>query len=187
MPQYAALDVSNEETAIHVIDETGAVVWRGKRASDPDVLTTTLRRYAPDLVRVGLETGPLTPWLYHTCKALGLPIVCLDARHASAATALQRNKTDARDAETLAQLVRMGWYREARVKSYAAHAARHLVGARAQLMGVAIDLSNQIRSTLKTFGLMAGRGAGRAIEIQVHKLIVARLTIAAIVEPLLAH
>jgi transposase len=72
------------------------------------VLTTALRRYAPDLVRVGLETGPLTPWLYHTCKALGLPIVCLDARHARAATALQRNKTDARDAETLAQLVRMG-------------------------------------------------------------------------------
>ena len=26
MPQYAALDVLNEETAIHVIDETGAVV-----------------------------------------------------------------------------------------------------------------------------------------------------------------
>ncbi|KOX43310.1 hypothetical protein ADL19_28415 [Streptomyces purpurogeneiscleroticus] len=69
MPQYAALDVSNEKTAIHVIDETGATVWRGKRASDPDVLTTTLRRHAPDLVRVGLETGPLTPWLYHTCKA----------------------------------------------------------------------------------------------------------------------
>lgn len=186
MPQYAALDVSNEETAIHVIDETGAVVWRGKRASDPDVLTTTLRRYAPELVRVGLETGPLTPWLYHSCKALGLPIVCLDARHARAATALQRNKTDARDAETLAQLVRMGWYREARVKSYAAHAVRHLVGARAQLMGVAIDLSNQIRSTLKTFGLMAGKGAGRAFENRVTELIEARPTIAAIVEPLLA-
>lgn len=28
MPHYAALDVSNEETAIHVIDETGATVWR---------------------------------------------------------------------------------------------------------------------------------------------------------------
>ncbi|BDL41778.1 IS110 family transposase [Methylorubrum sp. GM97] len=186
MPQYGALDVSNAETTIHVIDETGAVIWRGKRASDPDVLTTTLRRYAPDLVRVGLETGPLTPWLYQTCKALGLPIVCLDARHARAATALQRNKTDARDAETLAQLVRMGWYREARVKSYAAHAVCHLVGARAQRMGVAIDLSNQIRSTLKTFGLMAGKGAGRAFENRVTELIEARPTIAAIVEPLLA-
>jgi transposase len=49
---------------------------------------------------------------------------------------LQRNKTDARDAETLAQLVRTGWYREARVKGWAAHAVRHLVNARAQLVGV---------------------------------------------------
>lgn len=186
MPHYAALDVLNEETAIHIVDETGATVWRGKRASDPEVLATALRRHAPELVRVGLETGPLTPWLYHSCKALGLPIICLDARHARAATALQRNKTDARDAETLAQLVRTGWYREARVKSYAAHAVRHLVGARAQLMGISIDLSNQIRSTLKTFGLMAGKGMGRSFETRVHELIEARPAVAAIVEPLLA-
>ena len=77
MPRYAALDVSSKETANHIIDETGATLWRGKRASDPDVWTTPLRRHAPHLVRVGLDTGPLTPWLYHTCKALGLPIVCL--------------------------------------------------------------------------------------------------------------
>src|SRR3954469_11403407 len=150
MPHYAALDVSNEQTAIHVVDEAGRTVWRGKRASDPEALATALRRHAPDLVRVGLETGFLTPWLYHSLKAAGLPVVCIEARHARAATALQRNKTDANDAETLAQLVRTGWYREARVKSFAAHAMRHLVGARAQLMGVSVDLSNQIRSTLKT-------------------------------------
>jgi transposase len=35
MPHYAALDVSNAETAIHVVDEVGRTVWRGKRASDP--------------------------------------------------------------------------------------------------------------------------------------------------------
>ena len=56
MLHYAALDVSNEETAIHILDETGTTVWRGKRASDPEVLATALRRHAPELVRVGLET-----------------------------------------------------------------------------------------------------------------------------------
>jgi len=60
MPHNAALDVSNTETAIHVVDKTGRAVWRGKRASDPEALATTLRRYAPDLERVGLEMGPLT-------------------------------------------------------------------------------------------------------------------------------
>ena len=42
-------------------------------------------------------------WLYHSLKAAGLPIICLEARHARAATTLQRNKTDANDAETLAR------------------------------------------------------------------------------------
>jgi transposase len=186
MPHYAALDVSNEETAIHVVDEAGHTVWRGKRASDPEALATALRRHAPDLVRVGLETGFLTPWLYHSLKAAGLPVVCLEARHARAATTLQRNKTDAKDAETLAQLVRTGWYREARVKSFAAHAVRHLVGARAQLKGVSVDLSNQIRSILKTFGLMAGKGAGRSFAIRVRELLKGRPSLAAIVDPLLA-
>ncbi len=50
----------------------------------------------------------------------------------------------AHDAETLAQLVRTGWYREARVKGWAAHATRRLVGARSQLVGISIDLSNQV-------------------------------------------
>ena len=186
MPHYAALDVSNDETAIHVLDESGRTVWRGKRPSDPEALATALRRHAPELVRVGLETGFLTPWLDHSLKERGVPVVCLEARHARAATALQRNKTDANDAETLAQLVRTGWYREARVKSFAAHAMRHLVGARAQLIGVSVDLSNQIRSTLKTFGLMAGKGAGRAFASRVRELLDGRPTLAAIIDPLLA-
>jgi transposase len=186
MPHYAAFDVSNEQTAIHVVDEAGRTVWRGKRASDPDALAAALRRHAPDLVRVGLETGFLTPWLYHSLKAVGLPVVCLEARHARAATTLQRNKTDANDAETLAQLVRTGWYREARVKSFAAHAVRHLVGARAQLKGVSVDLSNQIRSILKTFGLMAGKGAGHRFALRVRDLLESRPSLAAIVDPLLA-
>ncbi len=162
MAHYAAFDVSDKETANHVLDEHGGLVWKGNRASEPEVLAAALRRHAPELVRVGLETGQLAPWLYHSLKALWVPVVCLDARHArGGATALQRNKIDARDAETLAQLVRTGWYREARVKGWAAHAVRHLVNARARLVGISTDLSNQIRSVLKTLGLRTRGRAGR--------------------------
>jgi transposase len=56
------------------------------------VLATALRRHAPELVRVGLETGQFAPWLYHSLQALGVPAVCLDARHAKAALSLQLNK-----------------------------------------------------------------------------------------------
>jgi transposase len=83
-------------------------------------------------------------------------------------------------------IVRTGWYREARVKSFAAHAVRHFVGARAQLKGMSVDLSNQIRSILKTFGLMAGKGAGHTFAIRVRELLEGRPSRAAIVDPLLA-
>lgn len=92
MVPYAAFDVSDKETAIHVLDEHGKSVWKGKRPSEPEALAAALRRHAPELERVGLEAGQLAPWLYHALKALGMPVVCRDARHARAATALQRNK-----------------------------------------------------------------------------------------------
>ena len=63
MAHYAAFDVSDKDTAIHVLDEHGRLVWKGKRASEPEVLATALRRHAPELRRVGLETGQLAPWL----------------------------------------------------------------------------------------------------------------------------
>ena len=57
MPLYAALNVSNDETAIHVLDETGRTVWHGKRPSDPEALATALRRHAPEPRRVGQDLG----------------------------------------------------------------------------------------------------------------------------------
>jgi len=72
------------------------------------------------------------------------------------------------------------------MKSFAAHAVRHLVRAQAQLMGVSIDLSNQIRSGLKIFGLVAGKGEGRAPAFRVRELLDGRPALAAIIDPLLA-
>ena len=68
--------------------------------------------------------------------ALGLPVVCIDARHAKAALAMQLNKTDANDALGLAQVVRTGWYREVAVKSEQSHRTRGLLAARAKLVSM---------------------------------------------------
>ena len=79
MTQYVGLDVSLKETKLHVLDEAGNRVWRGRCATDP-AIAATVRPYAPNAVRIGLETGPLTTWTALTTE--GLPMVCLDARHA---------------------------------------------------------------------------------------------------------
>src|SRR5215471_7507583 len=119
MTQYVGLDVSLKETKIHVLDEAGNRIWRGRCATEAAAIAAAVRRYAPTAVRIGLETGPLTTWLWTALTAEGLPMICLDARHAKKALDMKVNKTDANDAEGLAHLVRAGWYRRSGSKAAA--------------------------------------------------------------------
>jgi transposase len=57
-----------------------------------------VKQHAPHAVRIGLERGQLSSWLFHELKEAGLPVICVDARHAKAALSLKVNKTDANDA-----------------------------------------------------------------------------------------
>jgi transposase len=70
---YVGLDVSLETTSICVIDDAGAIIWRGKCSSDPDAIAATLRQHAPGAVRVGLETGQLSNWLTRSAWTPGTP------------------------------------------------------------------------------------------------------------------
>jgi len=117
MEQYVGLDVSLEQTSVCVVDGSGKTLWQGKCASTPEAIAATIRAKAPAVVRIGLESGPLSSWHWHELRKAGLPVVCLDARHAKAALALQLNKSDRNDARGLARIVRTGWYREVAVKS----------------------------------------------------------------------
>ena len=168
---YAGLDVSLDTTAICILDAKGAVVWRGKCASTPEAIRDALRQHAPALVRAGLETGQLSNWFTHGLRRLGVPVVCLDARHAKAALKLQLNKTDANDALGLAQIVRTGWYREVAVKSVDSQLVRSMLTTRAQLVRMRVDLANQIRGVLKPFGLIAGKGGGQPFVERVRILV----------------
>jgi transposase len=169
--QYVGLDVSLSQTSICVIDVNGKTLWQGKCASTPAALAAAIRTKAPGAVRIGLESGPLSSWHWHELRNLGLPVVCLDARHAKAALSLQLNKTDQNDARGLAQIVRTGWFREVAVKSVDSQLLRSLLTTRAQLVRMRVDLANQIRGVLKPFGLVAGKGGGRAFMDRVRSLV----------------
>ncbi len=155
---YAGLDVSLDTTSVCVLDAKGAVVWRGQCASTAEAIRDALRKHAPALVRVGLETGLLSNWLTHSLRGMRLSVVCLDARHAKAALRMQINKTDANDAHGLAQIVRTGWYREVAVKGMDSHTLRLLLVARSQLVPQRQAIANMVRGLLKAFG----RGQRRA-------------------------
>ncbi len=60
MKYYAGLDVSLEETAICVVDETGGIVRELRAAREPQALITALSEMGLALERVGLEACSLT-------------------------------------------------------------------------------------------------------------------------------
>lgn len=167
MPLYVGLDVSQKDTEVCVIDGDGRRTWRGKCPSRPEAIAEVLRHHAPDAAKIGMETGPLSIWLWHGLRALGVPVDCIHARHIAAALSLQVNKTDANDAHGIAQVVRSGWYRAVGVKSLQSCRVRALLSARGQLVAMRTSLSNQVRGLLKSFGVVLGPGKGGSFEAAV--------------------
>jgi transposase len=186
MKQYVGLDVSQKETSMCVVDENGKVLFEGKAASDPGALARVIGKRAPAAERIGFETGAMASWLWHELKRIGLPVVCVDARHAHAALSVRMNKSDPNDARGLAELIRVGWYREVRVKSDDSQATRSLLVARSRLVSIRRDLENQVRSLLKEIGLLFPRAIGSQFRTHVLRLLGEEHVLRSIVEGLLA-
>jgi transposase len=96
METFVGLDVSLGETSVCILDKDGTRIFEGK-------------------------VGPTSVWLTHALTAEGLPVVCLDARHAQAVLLVQINKSDRGDARGLAEMIRVGWFKAVQVKSLIAH------------------------------------------------------------------
>ncbi|UWU25432.1 IS110 family transposase (plasmid) [Rhizobium sp. CB3060] len=184
MNQYIGLDISLKDTAIS-IRQDGKRIWRGKCPSDPRLLAGMIRKHAPHARRVVFETGPLSTWFYHALTAEGMPAICIEARHAQKVLNETLNKTDANDADGLAQLAEAGFYKVVRVKALDSMLTRTLVRARNQLLSISVQLSNQIRGLMKTFGLIVPKGTGRVFDGHVRTLLDGNDDLARIILPLL--
>ncbi len=130
MATYVGLDVSLRETSICIVDETGVAVKEGVVSSDPDRIAEYLAEHAQMARRIGLESGPTSSWLWRELETRGLPAICIDARHASAALSMQINKSDRNDSLGLARIMQTGWFRQVQVKSESSHRIRALLNAR---------------------------------------------------------
>src|SRR6266481_2532796 len=108
MVYYIGLDVSLKQTSICVVNQAGSVVREGVVDSDPEAIAAFVRSKAPGAVRIGLETGPTATWLWTELKQLGLPVICIDARHARAVLKMQINKSDRNDAAGIARIMQTG-------------------------------------------------------------------------------
>jgi transposase len=127
MEHYVGLDVSLKQISICVVNQVGSVVREGVVDSEPEAIAAFVRSKAPGAIRIGLETGPTATWLWTELKQLGLPVICIDARHAKAVLKMQVNKSDRNDAAGIARIMQTGWFKEVRVKDLDSHSLRALL------------------------------------------------------------
>jgi len=185
MEYYVGLDVSLKVTAICIVDRRGMIKCEATVRSDPEAIAGFVRSKVTNVVRIGFESGATSTWLWTELDRMGLPAICIDARHAKAALKMQINKSDRNDAAGIARIMQTGWYREVRVKNLDSHATKALLVGRALLVKIKRDLENQIRGLLKNLGLVIGRGRRGPFVTRVRELIEDKPHLQAVIEPLL--
>jgi transposase len=157
MKHSVGLDVSVKETAICIVDETGKVVRESKAATEPQAIITFLNSAGLEYARIGLEAGPLSQWLVNGLAEAELPVICVETRHMKAVLKAQQvNKSDRNDARGIAQMMRVGLYKPMHVKTLASQQKRMLLTSRKLLRDKLQDMENELRGTLRNFGLKVG-------------------------------
>src|SRR5690625_936425 len=81
MKAYVGLDVSQNKTAICVVNEIGERICQANVDTNPTAIKGYLALHGYEQAKVGMETGPLAVWLYHSLKTADLDIDCIHARH----------------------------------------------------------------------------------------------------------
>src|SRR4030095_3048983 len=185
MDYFAGLDVSVKETSVCIVDDAGKIVREARVASEPEALLQVLANTRYRFKRVGLEAGPLSQWLYVRFAEAELPVICVETRHMQAVLKAQINKTDRNDARGIAQMMRVGVYRPVHVKTLRSQKLRMLLTHRKLLQSKAIAIENDLRGTLRNFGLKVGMVGMVRFEARIQALCAPIPDLAMLVEPLL--
>ncbi len=186
MKHFVGLDVSLAETAICVVDENGVIAREGKAASEPEAIYAWLGELDLPFEKVGMEIGGLSRWLCVELRQIGLQAICIDPRRLRGMTKIMPVKTDRNDARAIAQVMRVGWYAVVHIKSAASQELRLLLANRKTLLDKQIDIENEVRGTLRVFGLkLAGRITQATFERRALDLVEDNPRFLALVRPML--
>jgi transposase len=185
MKLFVGLDVSLEKTAICVINEHGKIVREAQAASEPEALAHWMGDLDGTITAVGLEAGPLSQWLHRGLTEAGLDVVLMETRQVKGALKAMPIKTDRRDAEGIARLLHLGWFRPVHCKSVSAQEVRAVLGARKAVQQGFIALEMSLRGLLRNFGLKVGTISRGRFEHRIRELTMGNPMLEAATEPML--
>ena len=185
MDIYIGLDVSLASTAICVVGEKGKIVTEARVASTAEAVIAFLRALPPGNAVIGLEAGPLSQWLHKGMSEAGFESVLMETRQVKAAPSAMPIRTDRRDAEGIARLLQMGWFRPVHCKSVSSQEMRALLSSRRSVLDALINMELSLRGVLRNFGLKLGTVSRNRYEARVRELIAGNGMLEAAAEPIL--
>jgi transposase len=185
MDHYAGVDVSLEYSSVCVVDATGKIVREAKVLSEPAALIAWFGSLGLSLVRIGLEAGPLSQWLYAGLRGANIAVELLETRHVRNALKTMPVKTDRKDARGIAELMRLGWHRPVHCKSMAAQETRAMLTTRDLVQSKLHDVEMSLRGTLRGFGLKVGKTTPRRFEARILELVAGHPSLEVIAKALL--
>jgi len=153
---FVGLDVHARSVTGHALDAVTGEVWQRKLCPDPGEVLRWVSGL-PGPVKVGYEAGPTGYGLYRCLNDHGTRCVVaapskLHRPHGD------RVKTDARDAELLAHLLKLGEIVEVKVPSVEQEAARDLVRAREDARGDLMRARHRVSKMLLRQGIVYSGG-----------------------------
>lgn len=159
---FCGIDLGTRASSVCVIDCTKKILkrWSGKNAELPAVL----KEFCPEMQCV-VESSPLAESLCYEIENLGASIEIIDSRHTKAILH-GKKKTDRIDAQVLAELALLGWYKPIHRKAGKCREQRTSLVARAQIVKSATALKNAIRGVCKAHGVVLPKGGGGAVFVR---------------------
>ena len=148
---WVGLDVHARSVVAGVIDQGSGELW-SLRLPPGNEATVAWLQTLPRPVRVVYEAGPTGYGLARACAGVG--ISCVVAAPSRIRPAADRIKTDRRDAERLARLLRLGEIAAVRVPAPEEEAARDLVRAREDARGDLMRARHRLSKLLLRHGLV---------------------------------
>ena len=109
----------------------------------------------------------------------------METRQVKAALKAMPIKTDRRDAEGIARLLQMGWFRPVHCKSVSSQEMRALLTSRKSVQDALTNLELSLRGVLRNFGLKLGQVSKGRYEARVRELTTGNAMLEAAAEPML--
>jgi transposase len=155
---YCGIDIGGLSSYVYVSDASGRKKWCGPVKTTRGTLEGALKRYVRGGVKVAMEAGNQTAWVYRVLVELGAEVTVVNPQQVKL-IAMSRKKTDKVDARILCELLRVdGLPEPVHMPSAPMRQLRGLLAARRQLVQARTKLQNVVRGMLRQEGTPLVRG-----------------------------